>query len=439
MSTLLRKQFLTKHAKSSAALISLGIHAVLIVLALSFVAVTVIQKDDQVFEAVPVKRPNIRLKKLQVPVNIKRRKTQKPKLRKRIVVQPKLNQVMPDIKMPEITGLKGGMGNAAGAGLGGAGGLGFSMPEMKLFGVKSRGEKVFIILDASGFMMTDKMGGIPAYTIIKSELVRILEGLNSTVLFNIAIYGGGDVALFPSLVPANAENVAKVGEWLKPLNAVTKGMGDKDYGAKTRGKGGVGIGGDLKVEPLTNTPGDWARPALLGMRQQADVVFLLTCRWGLIRGHAKTRSIDWSESDEQRFKENVAKAKSLFRKDNSNRRAKGKPPRVIAGGDNALLRAYVPSARLKPSSKTFHNYSPKEMAEAFGNIQAERKAEALTKSGVGEKGKNKFSFNVIHFVSENAGSGKEEKFVKLTNLTHGEYSRVKGMAAIQSYVSENVE
>ena len=36
-----KKGFLTSHAKSSAALVSLGIHAVLIVIALSFVAVTV--------------------------------------------------------------------------------------------------------------------------------------------------------------------------------------------------------------------------------------------------------------------------------------------------------------------------------------------------------------------------------------------------------------
>ena len=101
----MKKQYFAKHAKSSAALISLGIHAVLIVIALSFVAVTVITKEDQAFEAKSVKRPKVPLKKLQVPVNIKKKKTQKPKLRKRIVVQPKLTKI-PEIKMPEITGVK---------------------------------------------------------------------------------------------------------------------------------------------------------------------------------------------------------------------------------------------------------------------------------------------------------------------------------------------
>ena len=72
-----KKPFFAKHANSSAALISLGIHAVLIVVALSFVAVTVIQKDDQKFEAKPVSRPHMKLKKLQVPVRLKKKKIQK--------------------------------------------------------------------------------------------------------------------------------------------------------------------------------------------------------------------------------------------------------------------------------------------------------------------------------------------------------------------------
>ena len=159
-----KKRFFASHAKSSAAVISLMIHGLFVLVALTFVAVSVIHKEDLSFEAKTIKRPKMQLRKLQLPVNVQKKRMQKPKLRKRILVQPRLNQV-PDIKMPEITGVKGGIGSAAGDGLGGGGGVGFSMPEMKLFGIKSRGEKVFIILDASGFMMVDKMGGIPAYTI----------------------------------------------------------------------------------------------------------------------------------------------------------------------------------------------------------------------------------------------------------------------------------
>ena len=136
--------YFSKHAKSSAALVSLGIHAVLVVIALSFVAVTVIQKEEAKFEAKPVNRPKMQLKKLQVPVNVKKKSTKKPKLRKRIVVKPRMNQTMPDIKMPEITGVKGGLGGGVAGGIGAGGGLGFSMPEIEIFGVKGKGEKIFM-------------------------------------------------------------------------------------------------------------------------------------------------------------------------------------------------------------------------------------------------------------------------------------------------------
>jgi hypothetical protein len=71
-----KKRFFASHAKSSAIVVSLAIHALLIVVALSFVAVTVIRKEDQKFEAKHVARPKVPLKKLQVPVNIKKRKQQ---------------------------------------------------------------------------------------------------------------------------------------------------------------------------------------------------------------------------------------------------------------------------------------------------------------------------------------------------------------------------
>ena len=110
----------------------------IVVIAFSYVAVTVIQKDDKTFEAKPVKRPVKKLKKLQVPIKEKRNKP-KPKLRKQIVVK-NINRQTPEFKMPEITGVKGGMGSA-GDGGGSVEAIGFTMPEMDFFGTKANGEK----------------------------------------------------------------------------------------------------------------------------------------------------------------------------------------------------------------------------------------------------------------------------------------------------------
>ncbi len=122
-----KKRFFSNHSKSSAMVASLIVHAVLIVVAISFVAVKVIIMEDPTFEAKRVQRPKMPPKKIQVPVDVKKRKP-KPRLRKRIVVNKK---AFTDIKMPEISGIKGGLGNMGGDGLGS---MGFDMDIGDLFG-----------------------------------------------------------------------------------------------------------------------------------------------------------------------------------------------------------------------------------------------------------------------------------------------------------------
>ncbi|MDF7807198.1 hypothetical protein P4E94_07100 [Pontiellaceae bacterium B12219] len=427
-----KKQFFQKHAKSSAALVSLGIHALLIVVALSFVAVTVIKKEEQSFEAKPVNRPKMQLRKLQVPVNIKKKQVQKPKLRKRIVVQPKINQTTPDIKMPEITGVKGGLGNAGGDGLGGAGTLGFSMPEIEVFGVKSKGEKVFIILDSSPWMMYDEMGGIPAYKVIKEELVTILGNLNPTVLFNIAVFDKNQVITrFPDLVSASSSNVEKVKEWLETLNATA----DQSYGLRTLGKGGARVDGDqakYAITPLQRTS-DWSTAAMVAMQQQADTVFVLTQSWGWQFHEAKAAK-EWSQSKRDDYERKKKEAHQKLEEDNKKRVAEGLPPQVLVG--HSLINKYFPNTEHPPQPQRYH-YSPKEM---YAGLTAQRKAnkpESMMTSGLGRRSSKKemYSVNVIMFTPEDYDTSsdpkKQENFVQLTRIADGSFKTLAGLAAIQ--------
>ena len=425
-----KKRFFSSHAKSSALVVSLAIHAILLVVAVSFVAVTVITKAEQQFEAKPVKRPRMPPKRLQVPVKVN--KKPKPKLRKRLVVKT-VNRKVPEIRMPEMTGVKGGI-----VGMGGEGGMesiGFSLPELNFFGTKAKGEKIFIILDASAYMMIDELGGIPAYTIIKSELVRILGKLDSTVLFNIAVYGGGTYTRFPTLVPASAENVDKVEAWLKSLNAVSSNMGDRDYGPRTLGSGGIRISEKLDIEPLKGSVGDWAKPALVAMKQQADAVFILTCRWGIFR-YKKGDARKWGESERKRWEASVAKAKEMFAKENERRREKGQPPRVIPNGSYGLIRAYLPGTPYPPGA-SYQKYTPKEMLEALVNTRRKWAPKTPASSGLGGGKEEKYSINVIHFVRANSDSnqGAKENFGKLVGPTRGDYRSIEGLEAIKSYVT----
>ena len=126
-----KKRVFLRHKKSSALVVSILVHGALILVALTFVAVRVVIKPEQAFETKEVKRPNMKLRKLQVPVK-EHKKQQAPKLRKNIVAKPKLKNFT--ITMPEVVGVPGGVGGGSGGGLGG---LGFNF-DMDLFG-KNKG------------------------------------------------------------------------------------------------------------------------------------------------------------------------------------------------------------------------------------------------------------------------------------------------------------
>ncbi|MCK4564687.1 MAG: VWA domain-containing protein, partial [Verrucomicrobia bacterium] len=156
-------------------MVSLVIHAVLIVVAGSFVAVRVIVKEDPTFEAKKVKRPKMPPKKIQVPVDVKKRKP-KPRLRKRIVS----TKTFTDIKMPEITGVKGGLGNMGGDGLGS---LGFDL-NFNFFGIRGGGRHVVFVIDYSASMKGEKE------KIMRREAARVISELPKTTEFGVIFFAG---------------------------------------------------------------------------------------------------------------------------------------------------------------------------------------------------------------------------------------------------------
>jgi hypothetical protein len=431
-----RKRFFAKHAKSSAAVVSLAIHAVFIVVALSFVAVSVIQKDEQSFEAKPITRPKMQLKKLQVPVTVKKKRP-KPKLRKRIVSKPR-PQSMPDIRMPEITGIKGGLGAGVGGGLGDAGGVGFSMPEIKVFGIKGKGEKVFIALDSDAYIMRDEVGGMRAYNIIKEELYGIIDGLPSTALFNVAVFEHREArVLFPAMVSANTGNLARLKAWLDPLNEVKQGMGEKDYGVKTLAADGTRIeharynGKYGKVEDGRH----WYLPAALAMEQQADTVFLLTGWWGVQDHDTKEKAPGWTESEIKRWNEKLAKARVLHKKENEERLARGDPPRVLRD-NNQLVNAYFPGSGYFPRQFKQYQYTGRDFAEAVQLCRSEYAPTLPGRSGLSKK-KDRYSVNVVYFARQDTGisSHEEARFKEFVSPCNGKLRVLNGLEAIESSIA----
>jgi len=454
----MKKRFFARHAKSSAALISLGIHAILIVVALSFVAVSVIQKDESAFVAKPVERPKMNLRKLQVPVNIKKKQMQKPKMRRRITVQPKLNP-MQDIKMPEITGVKGGMGGGIAGSIGDAGSIGFSMPELEIFGVKGKGEKIVLLLDTGNQMLEDEMGGIPAYTIIKNEMLRIIEELPPTALFNLIVFQGGNAqALFPSLAFASDTNAAKARAWLEPLNASDDAVRTGNYGIKTLGPGGVDMREDYRIGKFAKPvkPGGpvygerdswtggryWYDATMVAMQQQADTVFILSNTWGSQRVALERVPLldEWKQSTSagKRWIENVEEAKAKLAEENRKRKAAGQPPKVISSGEWGLIREYFPGTE-RPPQPNYYYFTPRDFAEAFVMMKDKHRPKDVRTSFKLKKNNDEavdFSLNVVQFIRKNDSENERSagNFSQLTQLCNGEYQTVAGLEEIQSYV-----
>jgi hypothetical protein len=442
-----QKGFFAGHAKSSAAVVTLMVHAIIIVIAFFFVAVTVIQKQEVDFEAKPVNRPRMNLRKLQVPVNVKK-PPQQPKLRKQIVVKPNIAKVTPDIKMPEIVGVKGGLG-AGGGGGGSSLSMGFTLPEIDFFGIKGKSERIMLILDGHNYMSKDALGGAYGFEVIKNECLKLIEGLPSTAVFNMVVYGKTHM-LFPQMVAATDDNVEKAKAWLMPLNEV-KGA-KTTYGVDTLGKGGIIPSGDYPFGKFKEEHYDvreWQEPVMLAMKQQADTVFLLTSRWGYYKYETATSeerraAVDkWLQTSAgKKWTEAVAESRKMLNEDNAERKKRGEPPNSVSGTLDTV-RYYCPGTPEPPHVEQV-SLGLEDFVDAFQEAYRSYSSE-VPKLEIKKRNKARFSLNVVYFKPsefENDPDGKkqqavdkeESNFAAMAKALNGEISTVVGLEAIESYV-----
>jgi hypothetical protein len=94
----------------SAVLLSAAIHFILLFIAGSFVVFSVLKKEEKKFvPPKPIERPKMDLKKPRVKVQ----KSAKPRATQRIVTKG-VQQSMPDIQLPEVSGMSAGLGGGVG-------------------------------------------------------------------------------------------------------------------------------------------------------------------------------------------------------------------------------------------------------------------------------------------------------------------------------------
>lgn len=451
-----KKQTAVK-GRSSALLITIVVHVALFLIAGTFVAMEVIERQEAKFEAKQISRPKMKLKKLRVPVKFeKKMKQASPKLSARMTVNP-VNVKSVDFKMPDTAGLGGSGGGGLAGAIGLAGNMGFSSTQIDLFGLKSSGEKMIFLLDAGGNMMGDDLGGIPAYTIIKKELLAIIDLMPPTALFNVLVFTDKECrALSPDMLPATDANLQRFKQWIMPLNAQ-----NQNYGLSTLGSEGTAIAFE-PLSPLFSSQDNWVAGLGYAARKGADVVYWLgnneymesiydkyyrACK----KGEPLPYKEGWPPEMPQAtwdfsvcggidgWRASVANAQKIHDEENQRRLARGQPIKVnptMSTQDHWLMTTYFPDEPrpepTRPREGKEYWYTPEDLA---GYIQAmsRKHSSAVPSASIGLKKKD-LSFNVIHFVKIIEADDSNVRLNKLAPLAeelNGEYMKVGGKAAIR--------
>lgn len=208
----------------NAILISLLIHVLLIIGAISLTIMIIAPKQKMMFEG--KKSPSLPARKLEHAIRVKQmqKQTRKPQILQRLVTEAPSKVAlpeMPDMKTPDIKNLRdtplmnsragsiGGIGGGGGgAGRGLTGGMGYS--DTKFFGENIRTRAIVICMDISPSMIAK---GVTQDVL--NETVKMLENMNVGTKFNILVFVDGSDGFAPQMVYATQENKQKAIEWLK--------------------------------------------------------------------------------------------------------------------------------------------------------------------------------------------------------------------------------
>ena len=340
---------------TEAAAISIGVHALLIILAGSIVAIKYVQKREASFLGENVNRPKLERRQLQMPVKVKnlQKKSRRPKVTTRMASASQSSFSLPDMMgMGDLgaTGFDRSGANRSLSKMGSAGSLGFGMSGVNFFGAKSKGEKMVFILDANKMMVEDRKGGFFTYQFAKDRLIKMIEGMSSATLFNVMAYSGNKTVMFsPKLVPATPENREAVKKWISPLNSspeVASNL-DKLPGVYQEPR-------EYEDSPLDRHY-NWSKSIQAAMEQLSDNIFVLCSGYGIPRpsDEAMMEEFDiedkakWQESRgwgaekvaeyERKRAEYQVQAERALEEENKARKADGRPPKIVQDWYNYIF------------------------------------------------------------------------------------------------------
>ncbi|MFZ4482757.1 MAG: hypothetical protein ACOYOL_02105 [Chthoniobacterales bacterium] len=145
----------------------------------------------------------------------------------------------------QLSGIMSGTGTGSGYGSGSGGGGGGSGSAVSFFGISDTATRVIIVVDVSDTMF-DRMPG--KFQAVKQEAAKLIKGLGINTLFNIIIYEGGSVAMFPDVQPATDANKAKAAAWIESVDGGSGKQGMSYKGKYSKMGTGLYEGGGTRTD-----------------------------------------------------------------------------------------------------------------------------------------------------------------------------------------------
>jgi len=332
--------------------ISLLMHIALILLASPLVLYSYFFRREVNFQPAPEVQRTIEPRKLEYKVHVQetQKRSGRPQVQPRLTADRLSELSLPDLKI-EVAPIKNQniprMVNFASAGIGtglgdgqGNEGLSLGQSSVNFFGVRAKGERVFILVDVSTSMLEDLRGGYNGFKLVKDELSRLIKGLSPGTFFNVGAFAHSYDQFKDNMVLASAENKETAITWLSRYNTVggkvethtpnteiavdieTYKVGQGDKGGTTRQDLGIAA----------------------AMSQSADSVFMITDGQPRLMRHLTEeewvawKNKYWTESEVKGTELARERERKAFAEENEKRAKKGLPPKVESEYGIAALR-----------------------------------------------------------------------------------------------------
>jgi hypothetical protein len=156
--------------------------------------------------------------------------------------------------------------------------VGFGLSKVDFFGTRGRAEKLLLIMDASPTMVSESRGGLFAYEALLEEVRLLINELRSSTLFNFILHDQHQMIPYQkTLVPATATHKTNVLEWVASINTQTHQLGLIDVAPTPPNPPG-----SYEIPMHTNDITGWLKAAQYGAALQPEIIFYLSGDWGSV-------------------------------------------------------------------------------------------------------------------------------------------------------------